>query len=305
LTLNAAEEHFHLHKLSIDDARRSEVREKDRERLRGYGPEIIRVEGLTQSYDDRQVLKGIELCVREREFVAVLGANGSGKTTLVKHFNGLLRPMQGKVFLSGRNCADLSLAEIGKVVGYVFQNPDQQIFCDTVYEEVAFALKLRGFTNAETAERVREALEAVGLTGCEAEDPFSLPKGQRQRVAVASVLAFKPPVLVLDEPTTGLDFKDQKRMMDLVKTLNEAGHTIVMITHTMWVVAEYAHRVVLMRDGNIISDAGTRDSFADESMLSLAEVRAPQITRLGNRVGCTALSVDELKYCTNWDKVRP
>jgi len=298
LTLQDAEKCFHRHGLSIDDVRNGEVKEKDTAKAKIYGEEIIRVEELTQAYAEREVLKGINWRVKEREFIAVLGANGSGKTTLVKHLNGLLRPKRGNVYLDGRDTGASSVFEMGQIAGYVFQNPDQQIFCDTVYEEISYALKLRGFTEAETTARVREALDAVGLTGCEAEDPFSLSKGQRQRVAVASILALKPRVIILDEPTTGLDYKDQRRMMELVKRLNEAGHTIIMITHTMWVVAEYAHRVVLMRDGKIIADGGVRDIFAAEATLALADVCPPQITQLGNRVGVTALSVDELLYCT-------
>ena len=145
---------------------------------------------------------------------------------------------------------------------------------------------------------MREALAAVGLSGRDSEDPFSMTKGQRQRVALASVLAIKPQVLVLDEPTTGLDYKDQRRMMELIRELNQAGNTIVMITHTMWVVAEYAHRVLLLREGRLIADAATRAVFADEELLAQAEVRPPQITQLGNRLGVAALSVEELLACT-------
>ena len=298
LTLTAAEAFFRRSGLRLEESCVKELEERDMERFLTYGNEVIRTSGLRQSYAKREILKGIDLCIREREFIAVLGANGSGKTTLVKHLNGLLRPQQGKVFLSGKDAAGLSIFEMGQAVGYVFQNPDQQIFCDTVYEEVAYGLNLRGMSAVEAAARVREALAAVGLSGCEAEDPFSLTKGQRQRVAVASVLALKPQVLILDEPTTGLDHKDQRRMMELVKSLNEAGRTIVMITHAMWVVAEYAHRVVLIRDGQIAADGGVREIFDDEARLALAGVAPPQITRLGNRLGANVLSVEELLYCT-------
>ncbi len=298
LTLDEAEHFFHHSGLTLDGTRLQEIGVQEEKRRCSYGSEIIRVDGLVQAFGENVILQGVDLCIREKEFVAVLGANGSGKTTLVKHLNGLLRPKQGAVYLSGSNVSNLPIFEIGKTVGYVFQNPDQQIFCDTVFEEVSYGLRLRGISEKETAMRVREALDAVGLNGCEKEDPFSLSKGQRQRVAVASVLAIKPRVLVLDEPTTGLDYKDQKRMMELVKNLNEAGHTIVMITHTMWVVAEYAHRVVLVRDGRIAADGGVREIFADEAALALAEVCPPQITRLGNRLGGTVLSVKELLHCT-------
>jgi energy-coupling factor transport system ATP-binding protein len=298
LTLEAAVDFFHQSELCFDEIRLGELAAKAAKRSLAYGPEIIRTKDLTYSYEEREVLRGIDLCIKEREFVAILGANGSGKTTLVKQLNGLLRPKQGGVYLSGRDAAELSIFELGQAVGYVFQNPDQQIFCDTVAEEVSFGLRLRGMSEPEMQARVREALAAVGLDGCEAEDPFSLSKGDRQRVAVASVLAIKPQVLILDEPTTGLDYKDQRRMMELVKNLNEAGHTIVMITHTMWVVAEYAHRAVLVREGRIAADDDVREIFADEPTLALADVCPPQITRLGNRLGGAVLSLEELLYCT-------
>ena len=298
LTLTAAENLFHRENLRMDRERVQRLITNDAARALLYGNEIVQTRGLFFSFDDQEVLKGIDLCIREREFVAILGANGSGKTTLVKHLNGLLRPQQGEIRLAGADSRNLSIYEMGQIVGYVFQNPDQQIFCDTVYEEVAYALKLRGLDEKETRLRVREALAAVGLSGRDSEDPFSMTKGQRQRVALASVLAIKPQVLVLDEPTTGLDYKDQRRMMELIRELNQAGNTIVMITHTMWVVAEYAHRVLLLREGRLIADAGTRAIFADEELLAQAEVHPPQITQLGNRLGVAALSVEELLACT-------
>ena len=298
LTLPAAEDLFHREKLALDsDCIQSVLTEAAAPAAR-YGGEILRTLDLRYFFDGKEVLKGIDLTFREREFVAILGANGSGKTTLAKNFNGLLRPQQGEIRLAGQDSRSLSLYELGQVVGYVFQNPDQQIFCDTVYEEVAYGLSLRGFSEASARERVREALTAVGLEGYESADPFSLTKGQRQRVALASVLAVKPRILVLDEPTTGLDYKDQRRMMELIARLNQDGHTIIMITHTMWVVAEYAQRVVLLRDGQVVADAPTRDVFADETLLAATGVRPPQITRLGNRLGFTALSVAELAACT-------
>ena len=298
LTLTAAQDLFHRENLRVDREAVQRLMAEDAARALAYGAEMIRTRGLRFSFEDQEVLKGIELCIRDREFVAILGANGSGKTTLVKHFNGLLRPQQGEILLAGADSRNLSIYEMGQIVGYVFQNPDQQIFCDTVYEEVAYALKLRGFGEKETWLRVQEALAAVGLSGRDTEDPFSLTKGQRQRVALASVLAIKPRVLVLDEPTTGLDYKDQRRMMELIRELNQAGNTIVMITHTMWVVAEYAHRVLLLQEGRLIADAGTRAIFADEELLAQAEVRPPQITQLANRLGIPALSVEELLACT-------
>ena len=180
----------------------------------------------------------------------------------------------------------------------MFQNPDHQIFANTIYDEVAFSPRIRGASKDEVALRVREALEAVGLPGYEQKDPFSLSKGERPRVAVASVLSARPTIIVLDEPTTGLDYLGQRKMMELIKKLNEAGHTIVMITHTMWVVAEYAHRVVTMKDGKIGHDGSTREVFAREKELALWGLKTPHIVSLGNLLGATVLSVEEMTSCT-------
>jgi energy-coupling factor transport system ATP-binding protein len=179
-------------------------------------------------------------------------------------------------------------------VGYVFQNPDHQIFSDTVADEVAFGPKIRGMDEGEIKERVEEALAAVGLEGRGGEDPFGLTKGERQRVAVASVLAVRPEVLILDEPTTGLDYAEQRSMMDLVKSLNESGSTIIVVTHTMWVVAEYAHRAAVVRDGRISLRGTVREVFAQEDDLKDAYVRPPHIVTLGNTLGATVLSVQEM-----------
>lgn len=262
------------------------------------GDPIIEVEGLRHRYASGvAALDGVDLTVREGEFVAVVGQNGSGKTTLVKHFNGLLLPTAGRVVVGGRDTRRAGVLELSKLVGYVFQNPDHQIFADTVFDEVAFGPRNFGVPPGEITRRVREALAAVGLSGYEQADPFALTKGERQRVAVASVLATQPRVIVLDEPTTGLDYREQRGMMQLIKKLNEDGHTIIVVTHTMWVVAEYAHRVVVMKDGRIMFDGPTREVFSHEEELTQAFLRPPQIVRLGNRLGHPLLTVEEARAC--------
>jgi energy-coupling factor transport system ATP-binding protein len=187
---------------------------------------------------------------------------------------------------------------LGQRVGYVFQNPDHQIFSDTVFDEVAFGPKIRGLEEDEVGERVAEALKAVGLVGYDGEDPFGLTKGERQRVAVASVLAVRPEVLILDEPTTGLDYAEQRSMMDLVRRLNESGSTIIVVTHTMWVVAEYAHRAVVIKDGRAVLSGTVREVFAREEELRDASLRPPHIVSLGNALGFTVLSVEEMLRVT-------
>jgi energy-coupling factor transport system ATP-binding protein len=270
--------------------------EADGKQEEGYGEPIIQVEGLTHRYPSRIVaLEGVDLTVRRGEFLAVLGQNGSGKTTLVKHFNGLLKPTEGTVKVGDDEQGSQTL---GQSVGYVFQNPDHQIFSDTVSDEVAFGPKIGGLDEQEIKERVREALAAVRLEGRGDEDPFGLTRGERQRVAVASVLAVRPEVLILDEPTTGLDYAEQRSMMDLVRGLNEAGSTIIVVTHTMWIVAEYAHRAVVVSDGRISLQGTVREVFAEEAGLHDAALRPPHIVSLGNTLGYPVLSVEEMVEVT-------
>jgi energy-coupling factor transport system ATP-binding protein len=243
--------------------------------------------------DGREALAGVSLTVGEGEFVALIGRNGSGKTTLAKHLNGLLAPTAGRVLLDGRDVGGQPLERVAQRVGYVFQDPDHQLFAATVGDEVAFGPQNLGLPPGEVEARVTEALAAVGLVEREA-DPFVLDKGARQRLAVASVLALRPDVLILDEPTTGLDHSEQERMLALLAALHAGGRTIVMITHTPWVIAAHARRVVLLADGRLRFDGSPRAFFSDDALVAAAAFRPPDVTRLGRRLGCTPLTVEEL-----------
>lgn len=299
LTPEQGIEEFERRGLSVNGERHWELVEADDKREEGYAETLIEVEGLSHRYPNGVVaLEGVDLEVRRGEFLAVLGQNGSGKTTLVKHFNGLLHPTEGSVRVEGEEVEKQGMLKLGQRVGYVFQNPDHQIFSDTVFDEVAFGPKLRDLGEEEVKERVREALDAVGLRGYEEEDPFGLTKGERQRVAVASVLAVRPEVLILDEPTTGLDYAEQRSMMDLVKRLNEVGSTIIAVTHTMWVVAEYAHCAAVIRDGKITLHGTVREVFSREKELLEAALRPPHITSLGNALGYPVLTAEEMLKIT-------
>jgi cobalt transport protein ATP-binding subunit len=257
-------------------------------------PPLLELRALGYRYaDGRQALADVSLGIARGEFVALIGRNGSGKTTLAKHLNGLLAPTTGGVWLDGRPVAELPLEQLAQRVGYVFQDPDHQLFAPTVAEEVAFGPRNLGLSPDEVERRVAEALAAVGLRE-RAADPFLLDKGARQRLAVAAILALDPDVLVLDEPTTGLDYLEQREMMRLLRSLHAAGRTVVIITHTPWVIAEYTERVVLLAEGRVRYDGPLRPFFADESLVAAAAFRAPEVTRLGRLLGCTPLSVEEL-----------
>jgi energy-coupling factor transport system ATP-binding protein len=256
---------------------------------------LVEVRALAFNYPDGPpVLDSIDLRIAPGEFVAIIGQNGSGKTTLAKHLVGLLRPTAGVVMLNGRDRATMRPAETAAEAGYVFQNPDHQIFAATVEDEVAFGPRNFDLAPEEIRRRCDEVLRAVGLQDARALDPFLLSKGERQRLAVASVLALRPRLLILDEPTTGLDYREQRRMMALVTELNRDGIAIVMITHTPWLVAEYARRVVLMRRGRKLYDGGVREFFARGKLLASSSFRAPESTELSRRFGTVALTPDEL-----------
>jgi energy-coupling factor transport system ATP-binding protein len=207
-------------------------------------------------------------------------------------------PTGGQIEVEEVPTAEQGVFKLGKKVGYVFQNPDHQIFSETVFDEVSYSLRLREMDDEAIKARVEEALEAVGLSGMEEADPFSMTKSGRQRVAVASVLAIKPDVLILDEPTTGLDYREQRSMMELVRAMNERGSTIIFVTHHMWVVAEYAQQVFVVKDGQILLEGTTREVFAQEEVLRDAHLRPPQLVSLSNRLGKTLLDVDEFVECT-------
>jgi energy-coupling factor transporter ATP-binding protein EcfA2 len=265
--------------------------------LDGPTDPIIQIEGVSFQYEELPVLQDITCAMYPGNFVALLGANGSGKSTLARLLNGLLAPTQGRILVEGLDTGITSMNELAKRVGLVFQNPDHQIFADTVWDEVAFGLKNFGCSQEEIAVRVRESLLAVGLPverngGL---DPFSLRKGERQRVAVASILATRPTLLIFDEPTTGLDAPETDRMMTMICELHRQGHTIVMITHSMRLVAEHAQRCLIMEGGKIVADGSPRDIFHDSALVRAASLEIPAISRFSQRWGHTLLTVNEVK----------
>ncbi len=269
----------------------------------GRGPApAIDVQQVTFRYAPRaaEVLHGVSLRIEQGEFVALIGQNGAGKTTLAKHFNGLLKPTSGRVLAAGLDTRDASLATLARVVGYVYQNPDHQIFAGKVHTEVAFGPRNLGLEQAEIESRVAQALELVGLSDHADDYAFSLGRGQRQKLAVASVLAMQPPTLVVDEPTTGLDLQGSKSILDLLSRWNADGRTIVVITHDMTIVAERVPRTVVVGDGRILADGPTRNVLADAPLLAQAFLRPPQVTRVAQRLGefgvsPNAMTVSELR----------
>jgi energy-coupling factor transport system ATP-binding protein len=259
------------------------------------GPPLLEVAGLTHTYEGgTRALRDVSFTVGGGELIALIGQNGSGKTTLAKHLNGLLRAQEGQVRLAGTDLRTLTLEQVAPQVGYVFQNPDHQLFAATVADEVAFGPRNFGLAGDALATRVDETLAAVGLAAERDEDPFLLRKGERQRLAVATVLAMAPRVLILDEPTTGLDYPQQRGMLELLARLRAAGTTVIVITHSPWVVVEYAERALLMREGRLVFDGPLDRLLADEALLRSAAFEAPPAARVAYALGIQARTVDEL-----------
>jgi len=253
---------------------------------------MIRVENLHFAYNEREVLRGIDLAFGE-EILALVGPNGSGKTTLAKHLNGLLKPTRGRVLVDGMDTREHTVAELSRKVGYVFQNPEHMFFEETVFKEVAFGPKNLGLDDSEVEERVRWALGAVGLEGFEERTPYSLSGGEKQRLAIACVLAMRPKYLILDEPTTGLDWKAERSVVETIKSLREDGHGILLITHDMDLVLELAERVVLLEDGKKAFDGPVEEFFSLD--LERHGLERPELLVLAEKLGAGFVrSVEEL-----------
>lgn len=247
---------------------------------------ILKTERLDYRYnegeeDEKQVLFGVDLAIRPGEFVAVLGHNGSGKSTLAKHFNAILLPSGGTVYVNGINTKlEERLFDIRQTVGMVFQNPDNQIVATIVEEDVAFALENLGVPPAEIRERVDAALKAVDMYEYREHAPHQLSGGQKQRVAIAGIIAMNPACIVMDEPTAMLDPKGRREVLETVKRLNRENHTtVVLITHFMEEAVQ-ADRVVVIDNGRVLADAPPKEVFSQVRLLKSVGLDVPQAAEL-------------------------
>jgi energy-coupling factor transport system ATP-binding protein len=272
------------------------------------GEEIINVEDLVYEYPDGTIaLKGLSFKVHRGEYLAIVGQNGSGKTTLAKNLVALLKPTNGEVKIFGESTKNINVSDLATKIGYVYQNPDHQLFSPTVYEECAYGLRNLGFNEKEIKERIEETLEIMGLNGLENIEPFMLSKGQRQRLALAATLVLKPEVIIVDEPTTGQDMKQSEAIMELLNKLNKDGKTIIVITHNMRIVAEHIKRTIVLMNGKIILDGETRDVFSNIEILKKASIDPPQITLFAKELinkDSTILNTYELLEILKLNKIR-
>ncbi|CDR07349.1 energy-coupling factor ABC transporter ATP-binding protein [Streptomyces iranensis] len=236
-------------------------------------PPSLQVSGLAYAYPDgHQALFGVDLTVARGERVALLGPNGAGKTTLVLHLNGILTAGTGTVTVAGLPVAKAHLAEIRRRVGIVFQDPDDQLFMPSVREDVAFGPAAAGLRGAELEERVRRALERVGMAEFADRPPHHLSFGQRRRVAVATVLAMEPEILVLDEPSSNLDPASRRELADILRSLEV---TVLMVTHDLPYALELCPRSVVLSGGVIAADGGTQELLCDEELMREHRLELP------------------------------
>lgn len=248
----------------------------------------IEIRNLTHTYmkgttSEVTAISGIDFRVDDGEFIGLIGATGSGKSTLIQHLNGLLRPTAGNVIVDGVDIwsKGVSLKQIRRKIGLVFQYPEQQVFEETVYDDIAFGPRNLGFSQTETEERVKKACTLVGLDrDLLSRSPFELSGGQVRRVAIAGILAIQPKVLILDEPTAGLDPKGRAEILDNIKQLHESGMTVILVSHNMDDVARLCERVMVLDRGKLVADGPAREVFSQREFLESMKLKPPEVTVL-------------------------
>jgi energy-coupling factor transport system ATP-binding protein len=248
---------------------------------------IIEASDLWFRYDKKQdwVLRGASIRIQRGEFVGLLGESGAGKTTLAKHLNGLLKPQRGFVRVLGRDTRRTPTSFLARHVGYLFQNPDSQIYSPTIRDEISVGLKKLGFRGEEIEDRIRWALEAVDLRKPLDISPHILSFGERHRLAIATILAIKPEVFILDEPFSGIDYGRSLQMLGVFKKLVSEGHSVLLIAHDLQLITELADRVLLMRRGRIVVEGSPEDIIGDPGLLEENGYIPLQITMMAKMLG--------------------
>jgi energy-coupling factor transport system ATP-binding protein len=234
------------------------------------------------STQQRKALQNVNLEIHAGEFVAILGRNGSGKTTLIRHIIGLLQPDEGKVFVLNKDVAITPTHELARKVGFCFQNPNHQIVSFNVRDEIIFGLKAHNIDPSEFDTRIRESLEFVNMLDYIDAEVFDLGKGQKQRIALASVLSLRPEILIVDEPTTGQDPRMAQEIFEIINRLNRSGTTIILITHHIELAATYAKRAVVLQEGRIKFDGSIRKMLMDKELMKDSALEMPETTRLAS-----------------------
>lgn len=237
---------------------------------------MIRFEHVSAAYTaETPILNDVSFTIEDGEFIAFVGTNGAGKSTTMRLINGLLKPTAGQVLIDGTPTTQLKTSELARRVGFLFQNPDRQICCNSVRDELEFGFKAQGALTDEARARVDAIIDEFGFDP-DAE-PYLLNRGTRQLLALASIIVMEPPVIVLDEPTTGLDFRECQKVMEIVARLHREGKTIVMVCHDMEVVGDYAQRIVVMTRGELVAQGPTFQLLRNPEVLRRADLVPPQV----------------------------
>lgn len=272
---------------------------------------IIKTDNLTYVYSvgtpfEKTAIDNINLEIEEGELVGIIGHTGSGKSTLIQHFNGLLKPTSGKIFIDGKDIweSKASIRQARFTVGLVFQYPEHQIFEETVYKDIAFGPKNMGLSSDEIEQRVRETAFAVGISeDLLQKSPFELSGGQKRRVAIAGVMAMEPKILILDEPTAGLDPKGREKILNLIKAHHRrTGCTVIIVSHSMEDIARYANKILVMNKSKLFCYGDTAEVFKRADEISKMGLTVPQITRVINELKNRGINIEDEVYTVKYAK---
>jgi len=247
------------------------------------GDVVLEFAGVSFSYNETANVRNLNVKVHKGDFISIIGSNGAGKSTFSKLTNGLLKPSTGDVLVVGKNTKQQKVSALAKHIGFLFQNPDRQICCSTVREEIAFSLRNNGIAEDEIQSRVEKTLNEFGFDGD--TEPFNMSRGQRQRLCLACLIALNPEILILDEPTTGLDYLECMEVMEKIRSLNEKGTTVIMVCHDMEVVLDFAKTIIVMNRGEILGQGATREVLSNRDLLQKARLLPPQIAQVAMLLG--------------------
>jgi energy-coupling factor transport system ATP-binding protein len=266
---------------------------------------LIKVEEIYFHYPKGvQALRGVSLTIQQGERVALIGQNGSGKTTLARHLNGLLHPQRGIVWIGDWQTSQHTPSQMTRRVAYAFQNPDEQLFRFRVWDEVAFGPQMLGFSSSQVQTAVEQSLELFGLKASAQLNPRDLGYSGRKRVTLACAFAMQTPIVVLDEPTAGLDAGEQARLAEAIHFIHQQERTVLVISHDMDFIAENMERVILLKDGQVVLDASTEVLFAQTRILEETAITAPQLVRLGLRLGHSRPALNAVQFLDNFERTR-
>ena len=244
---------------------------------------VLSFQNVSFSYNETANVKNLNVNIHKGDFTAIIGSNGAGKSTFSKLCNGLLKPSAGDVLVLDKNTKKEKVSNLAKHIGFLFQNPDRQICCGTVREEIAFSLRNNKVPEAEIKTRVENTIKEFGFNPD--TEPFNMSRGQRQRLCLACLIALNPEILILDEPTTGLDYRECMEVMDKIRQLNENGTTVIMVCHDMEVVLDFAKKIIVMNRGEILGEGPARSVLADDTLLNKARLLPPQIAQVAKLLG--------------------